>query len=87
MPNKNNKWQRKRNNKKIKSSYLYCRVFGRIDSYFASSQICSVCGYKNADIKDLSIREWECPQCRTVHERDDNTAINILNEGLRLLSA
>ena len=56
----------------------------KIDRYFPSSQLCSHCGYKNSDLK-LSDREWICPHCGKVHDRDTNAAINILNEGRRLL--
>ena len=59
------------------------REYIKIDTFYASSQLCSVCGYQNADTKDLSIREGICPVCGTKHDRDINAAKNILAEGLR----
>ena len=62
------------------------RNYFKIDTYFPSSQLCSNCGYQNKETKKLSIRNWECPVCGSIHDRDINASINILNEGLRTLS-
>ena len=62
----------------------YGRKIVRIDKFFPSSQVCHCCGHKNSETKDLSVREWTCPQCGAVHDRDVNAAINILNEGLQM---
>lgn len=59
----------------------------RIDKWFPSSQKCSQCGHIHKETKDLSVREWICPECHTVHHRDVNAAINIRNEGVRQITA
>ena len=63
----------------------YGKQFVKISTYYASSQICSNCGDKNPAVKKLSVREWECPSCKVYHDRDLNAAMNILNEGLKLI--
>ncbi len=54
----------------------------QIDRYYPSSQICNVCNYQNKEVKNLSIRKWECPVCHIEHERDYNAAVNIMFKGL-----
>ena len=63
------------------------KVLVQIDTFFPSSQLCSNCGHKNPQVKDLGIREWTCPECGVPHDRDINAANNILHEGLRIISA
>ena len=64
---------------KIKGKFYY-----KINTYYPSSQICSHCDYKNQELKDLSIREYDCPECGSHNDRDINASLNILLEGLKL---
>ena len=55
-----------------------------IGRFYPSSKLCHCCGYVKKDLT-LNDREWTCPNCKTKHDRDINAAINIMNEGLRIL--
>jgi putative transposase len=54
----------------------------KVGRYFPSSQLCSVCEFKNTALT-LKDREWVCPDCGTQHDRDVNAAINVLNEMIK----
>lgn len=68
------KWKSKKQGK-----YYY-----QVDTYYASSKICSRCGEKTNITNDLNVRDWECKKCGMMHNRDINASINIMTEGLRL---
>ena len=63
---------------------LYGRLLIKVDTFYPSSRLCSRCGFKKEDLK-LSEREWECPVCKTKHDRDYNATLNLLREGLARL--
>ena len=66
---------------KLKDSGKY---FVKVDKWYPSSQICHYCGARHPEMKDLSIRIMRC-SCGLLMNRDQNAAINIRNEGLRIL--
>jgi len=57
-----------------------------IDRFFPSSKMCSNCDHV-VDELPLDIREWDCPSCKTHHDRDGNASLNIRNEGIRILNS
>ena len=67
---------------KAKEQY---RQYIKIGTFYPSSKMCHCCGFKYKGLK-LDERFWICPECGTYLDRDENAAINILNEGLRILS-
>ena len=58
-------------------------IFIQVSPYYASSRICSNCGAKNEEMRDIGIREFKCSKCGLEIERDYNASINILKEGLK----
>lgn len=67
-----------------------CSWYGRelviINRYYPSSKLCNVCGFKKKDLS-LHDRSWVCPCCGTVHDRDLNAALNIRDEGERIIGS
>ena len=68
---------------KYKSNWLGKKVI-EINKYYPSSQSCNRCGFKNEEVKDLSVRKWICSECGLIHDRDINASINIMFEGLKI---
>ena len=64
-----------------KSTFHNCSVV-KSDKWFASSQLCSHCGFKNEAVKNLSVRKWVCPSCGVEHSRDHNAATNLRNDAI-----
>lgn len=63
----------------------YGKTIKEVDRFYPSSKTCSCCGYKiSSETLPLSVRNWQCPNCKTVHDRDINAAINILNNAANL---
>ena len=64
---------------KIQRKYYY-----QVDTYYPSSKICNHCGYKTEITTDLNVRNWECPICGNLNDRDINASLNIMFEGLKI---
>ena len=62
------------------------KVYLEIDRFFPSSKTCNHC-LNIVDSLPLDVRQWTCSQCKTTHDRDVNAAINIREEGLRILAS
>jgi putative transposase len=58
----------------------YGKTLKKVDRFFPSSKRCCICGHILESLP-LSVREWDCPRCKTHHDRDENAAINILAGG------
>ena len=74
-------WNKFVNTLEWKSKFHNCSVV-KSDKWFASSQICSHCGFKNESVRNLSVRKWICPSCGVEHSRDHNAAINLRNDAI-----
>ena len=63
---------------------IYGKYYYQIDTYYPSSKICSHCDYKTDITNNLNIRNWTCPSCGCLNDRDINASINIMFEGLKM---
>jgi putative transposase len=64
------------------------KIFLKAPKSFASTQLCSECGFQNKKLKgNITIREWTCPNCGTHHDRDENSATNLKQFGERFVAA
>ena len=60
-------------------------LFIKVPRFYASSKLCSNCGYIYKDLT-LSEREWKCPVCNVVHDRDRNASVNIQKKGYEMIT-
>ena len=60
----------------------YGRTFYQIDKFFPSSKACNNCQFVLEDLP-LSVREWDCPNCKQHNDRDENAAKNIRDKGIK----
>ena len=67
-----------------KSQFRNCQII-KVNRFFASSQLCNCCGFKNPDVQKFHLQRWTCPQCGNEHQRDENAALNIKAEAIRVL--
>ena len=58
------------------------RKYIKIDTFYASSQLCSVCGYQNPDTKNLSVRTWICPKCGAEHDKTTRLMLKLEFDGV-----
>ncbi|MBG1270043.1 IS200/IS605 family element transposase accessory protein TnpB [Nostoc sp. WHI] len=68
-------------------AFWHDRIVQKVGTFYSSSQTCNSCKSINPLVKDLKLREWFCPSCGNYNLRDVNASLNILSEGLRILTA
>ncbi len=60
------------------------KTYIEVDRFYPSSKTCNHCSYQIEKLP-LDVRQWKCPSCHTIHNRDINASRNIRDEGLRIL--